>query len=63
MKKLVYKGSWPEALYGWNGRLAIILDASGSYARHSGFVQAVKRAAGEDFMVFSRKQTCYITRR
>ena len=63
MKKLSYRGSWPETLKGWNGKLAVVVDLSGSYNRHSHFVQAVKRAAGEDAMVFSRKQTCYIIRR
>lgn len=63
MKKLVYKGSWPEVLHGWKGRLAVVVDASGEFSRHSGFVQAVRRAAGDGFVVFSRKNVCYITRR
>lgn len=63
MKKLIYRGSWPETLYGWSGKLAVVVDASGSYSRHSHFVQAVRRAVGDGYTVFSRKNVCYITRR
>lgn len=62
MTKLIYSGSWPETLNEWNGETAVVMDESGAYSRHSHFVQALRRAAGEDCLVFSRKQTCYITK-
>ena len=60
MKTLFYRGSWPECVDGWSGGTAVVVDESGSYSRHSHFVQALKRYVGEGYMVFSRKQTCYI---
>lgn len=63
MKMLTYEGSWPVCLSKWDGELAAVVDASGNYSRHSHFVQALRRAAGDGCMVFSRKQVCYITRR
>lgn len=63
MQKLMYKGSWFECLYGWDGEAAIVVDESGLYSRHSHFVQSLRRHVGDKYIVFSRKQTCYITRR
>lgn len=63
MMTLKYNGSWPDTLCGWDGKLAEVVDESGSYSRHSHFVQALKRFVGEGGMVFSRKTVCYITRR
>ena len=60
MQKLIYRGSWPECMAGYTNGTAMVLDESGSYSRHSHFVQALRRYIGEDYIVFSRKQTCYV---
>ena len=62
MKKLIYRGSWPECLNVWDGDLAAVVDESGCYSRHSHLVQALKRHAGEGYIVFSRKGICYISK-
>lgn len=58
MEKLTYRGSWPETMRAWSGGLAVVVDESGVYSRHSHFVQAVRRLGVGD--VFSRKGVCYI---
>lgn len=63
MIKLSFTGGWPECLNGWNGEPAVVVDESGCYSRHSHFVQALRRYVGGEYLVFSRKQTCYIIRR
>lgn len=59
-QKLVYKGNFWETMSEYRGGPAYIVDESGGYSRHAGFVQAMKRFGAGKYTVFSRKGVCYI---
>lgn len=60
VKILVHKGDWAETFARLGEELVVVVDDSGQYSRHSGFVQAVRRYLGGDYRVWSRKRVCHV---